>query len=51
MSDLDNIDRNILSQLLKHGRTTTENLSKKVGLSKSPVTSPITRMEAKRVIR
>jgi DNA-binding Lrp family transcriptional regulator len=30
MSDLDNIDRNILSQLLKNGRTTMENLSKKV---------------------
>ncbi len=51
MHDMDNIDRNILSQLLNNGRTTMENLSKKVGLSKSPVISRIKRMEAEGIIR
>jgi Lrp/AsnC family leucine-responsive transcriptional regulator len=51
MYELDNIDRKILSQLLKNGRTTMENLSREVGLSKSPVISRIKRMEAEGIIR
>ena len=51
MYKLDNIDRNILSHLIKNARTTMENLSQEVGLSKTPVISRIKRMEAEGVIR
>jgi Lrp/AsnC family leucine-responsive transcriptional regulator len=51
MYELDNIDRNILTQLLKNARTTMEKLSQEVGLSKTPVITRIKRMEAEGIIR
>ena len=51
MYELDNIDRNILSQLVNNARITMEGLSGKVGLSKTPVITRIKRMEADGVIR
>ena len=51
MRKIDNIDRNILSQLVKNARITMEGLSGKVGLSKTPVITRIKRMEAEGVIR
>ena len=51
MHELDKMDRKILSHLLTDGRTTMENLSRKVGLSKTPVIGRIRRMEAQGIIR
>ncbi|MCP5231893.1 MAG: AsnC family transcriptional regulator [Zoogloeaceae bacterium] len=45
MRELDKIDRRILDLLQKDGRTTMTDLAAKVGLSTTPVTERVRRLE------
>ena len=50
VADLDNIDRAILRALAADGRISMTDLAQKVGLSKTPVTARVRRLEAEGVI-
>lgn len=48
--ELDRIDRAILNELARNGRISMIDLGRKVGLSKTPVTARVKRLEAEGVI-
>ena len=49
-SDLDQVDRAILHQLIARGRMSLTELAQRVGLSKTPVTLRVKRLENERII-
>ena len=51
MHDLDRIDRTILDQLQREGRLSMTELAERVGLSTSPCTERVRRMERAGVIQ